>query len=385
MKRRAFLAASAMAVAPASWADCKEDLRLANAWNTQVWTQHRRARDYLASPGRSANPPDWDDHRLVTRLLAAYRRTFSYAHYGDGMWRTFFEKRHKNLHQVFMSGDAKEASKILRVPTTSELHYGYDETTIEPTRKFLGSVQDQANHAVACKMHLVTLAEALGVTRLENPETYPNVPASLAGPETEGLLTMLDGLFGIRIEFPNPFPDEFGLQTARGVAGYRAIHALYQAYRIRSLAPRSVVEVGGGMGRTAYYGFRLGLRDYTIVDLPFTAIAHGYFLGCLLGQDAVVLDGEPHRRDAIKLQSPDTFLASTRKYDLFVNVDSLTEIPPVVARPYYDAFRRRGKRLLSINHEFNSHRVHGDLWDVKHSRFPYWMRRGYVEELYSLS
>jgi hypothetical protein len=384
MKRRSFLAASAMAVTPAAWADCKEDLQRANTWNTWAWTQHRRARDYLAAPGRSAKPRSWDDQRFVTRLLAAYKRTFSYAHYGEGMWRAFFEKRHKNLHQVFMSGDAKEASKILRDPTTSDLHYGYDSTIAEFTRRWVASKQDQENYAVECKMHLVTLAEALGVIRLENPENYPHVPASPAGPETEGLLAKLDGLFGSRIEFPNPFPDEFGLQTARGVAGYRAIHALYQAYRVRSLAPSSVVEIGGGMGRTAYYGFRLGLRDYSVVDLPFTAISHGYFLGCLLGEDAVVLDGESYRRDAIKLQSPDTFLASMRKHDLFVNVDSLTEIPPVVAGPYYEAFRRRGKRLLSINHEANSHRVHVDLEDVKHSRFPYWMRRGYVEELYSL-
>jgi hypothetical protein len=384
MKRRSFLAASAMAATPAAWADCKDDLQRARTWNTWVWTQHRRARDYLAAPGRSANPTAWDDLGLVKRLLAAYRRTFSYEHYGRGLWREFFEKRHGNLHQVFMTGDAPAAAKILRDPASSDLHYGFDSTIAEFTRTRAASAQNRADYAVDCKMRLVTLAESLGLIRLENPENYPHVPASPAGPETEALLAMLDRLFGFRIEFPNPFPDEFGLQTARGVAGERAVYALYEAYRVRSLRPASVVEIGAGMGRAAYYGFRLGLRDFTIVDLPFTAISHGYFLGRLLGEDAVVLDGEPYRRDAIKLQSPDTFLRSTRKYDLFVNVDSFTEIPVAVAAPYYAAFRQRGKQLLSINHEANSHRVHVDLEGVPHSRYPYWMRRGYVEELYSL-
>lgn len=374
-----------MAATPVTWADCRDDLRRANAWNEGVWTRHRRERDYLASPGRSTNPRIRDDLHLVTRLLAAYKRAFSYAHYGDGTWRAFFEKRHKDLHQLFMSGDARSAAMVLRDPAASDLHYGFDTTYAGQTRIWAESAHEHALYATDCKMHLVTLAEAVGLIRVENPENYSPALKSPAGPGTDALLARLDGAFGLKIDFPNPFPNEFGLKTERGVAGYRAIHALYQAYRIHSVQPRSVVEIGGGMGRTAYYCFLLGERDYAIVDLPFTAISHGYFLGCLLGEEAVVLDGEPYRRDAIKLQSPDTFLRSKRKYDLFVNVDSLTEIPPAVAWPYYEAIKDRGKLFLSINHEANSHRVHVDIEGVKHSRFPYWMRRGYVEELYSLS
>jgi hypothetical protein len=384
MKRRSFLAASAAAVTPFSLTGRTEESSRAIAPNIDLWTHHRRDRNYLASSGRSTGPQSWDDLRLVARLLAVYKRTFSLEHYGEGMWRQFFEKRHGSLHKIFMSGDIVAAATVLRNPAASDLHYGFENTVPEFTEKLVNSVQRAEDYAVLCKMHLVTLAEALGLIILENPETYSYKPNSPAGPEIDTLLTQLDRAFGTEIAFPNPFPNEFGLKTPRGIAGYRAVHALYQAYRIRALQPRSVVEIGGGLGRTAYYCHLLGKRDYVMVDLPFTALSQGYFLGTLLGERALVLDGEPYRRDAIKIESPDTFLKSKRNHDLFVNVDSLTEIPLAVATPYYQAFRRRGKLLLSINHEANAHTVHADLGDVKHTRFPYWMRRGYVEELYSL-
>ena len=54
-------------------------------------------------------------------------------------------------------------------------------------------------------------------------------------------------------------------------------------------------------------------------------------------------------------------------------------------RQYIDDAVRQCVRVLSVNHEHNSHRMfdvfanHPRL--VEATRAPYWMRRGYVEEL----
>jgi hypothetical protein len=53
-----------------------------------------------------------------------------------------------------------------------------------------------------------------------------------------------------------------------------AIQAIYQAYRLVEVAGRDarVVEIGDGMGRTALYAHTLGIRNYTIFDLPLTNV-----------------------------------------------------------------------------------------------------------------
>ncbi len=53
-----------------------------------------------------------------------------------------------------------------------------------------------------------------------------------------------------------------------------------------------VLEIGAGLGRTAYYAWRAGIRHYTIVDVPLTAVAQADFLGRTLGPEALTLAGE---------------------------------------------------------------------------------------------
>jgi hypothetical protein len=353
-------------------------------WN--VWTADRRDRDYRAEPAKaigelSSNP------KLVERLLAAYRRTFKKEHYGS-MWGTIFEQNHLAIHQVFMAGTAAAAEQILRDPASTELHHGFDTTVAEFTKRLMASEATARGLAKACKMKLVTLGDALGVTALDNPEAYCAHPEPTPAPETDELLERIERALGFRIDFPNPFPNEFGLATKRGIAGYRAINALYQAHRIKTLVapirnPR-ILEIGGGTGRTAYYAHKLGLKNYWIVDLPFTAISQGYFLGRTLGPDSVAADGEPETADAVKLYAPETFFARKERYDLIINVDSLTEMGRETASAYWKAIRSRAGRFLSINHESNEYTVRQVAGLAPETRYPYWMRRGYAEELYLL-
>ena len=353
-------------------------------WN--VWTADRRDRDYRAEPAKasgelSSNP------ELVERLLASYRRTFKKEHYGS-MWGTIFEQNHLPLHQVFMTGTAAEAERILRDPASTELHHGFDTTVADFTKRLMASEATARGLAKTCKMKLLTLGDALGVTGLDNPEAYCARPEPAPAPATDELLDRVERALGFTIDFPNPFPNEFGLATNRGIAGYRAINALYQAHRIKMLVARirnpRILEIGGGTGRTAYYAHKLGLRNYSIVDLPFTAISQGYFLGRTLGRGSIAADGDPATASVIKLYAPETFFAHKERYDLIVNVDSLTEMGWETASAYSKAIRSRAARFLSINHESNEFTVRQLPGLVPQTRYPYWMRRGYVEELYLL-
>jgi hypothetical protein len=360
------------------------DVYLGSVADWNVWSADRRDRDYRAEPGRaigelSSNP------KLVERLLASYRRTFKKAHYGS-MWGTIFEQNHLPIHRVFMGGTAAEAERILGNPTTTEIHHGFDTTVAEFTKRLIASETTARGLAKTCKMKLLTLGDALGVTTLDNPESYCAHPEPTPALDTDQLLERIEGAIGFKISFPNPFPNEFGLATKRGVAGYRAINALYQAYRIKELVggvrnPR-ILEIGGGTGRTAYYAHKLGLKNYSIVDLPFTAISQGYFLGRTLGPESVCADGEPEKADAVKLYAPETFFARRERYDLIVNIDSLTEMGRETASAYCKAIRSRAARFLSINHESNEFTVRQVSGVAPETRYPYWMRRGYVEELY---
>jgi hypothetical protein len=243
-------------------------------------------------------------------------------------------------------------------------------------------------YAKLCLDGLVRLAESVGAIPIDNPETWPTKRGSIW--EAESVLTELNKSYG-SFSVPNPFPGEHGLKTSRGIISYRVPQSIYQAWRIRQLVhgisnPR-ILEIGAGLGRTAYYAYELGIKDYTIVDLPITSAAQAYFLGRTIGDENIYLDGEqPHEFTyKIKILTPKTFFDETNKYDLIMNVDSLTEMDFSVAHAYWNKIKASTGKFLSINHESNAFRVRDlvveDLSNLDIHREPYWMRRGYIEEM----
>lgn len=296
----------------------------------------------------------------MSSLLERYRAAFKEQHY-SGIWREIFNQHHRELHKIFMFGSVEESAHLLRNPASNMLHYGFENT--------IRGVNGASSEDVSM---LRQLAEALGVERAPNPEAPTTLRyrfgmwrRDLAQKisDCSGLLERIDRELGARIDFPNVFPGEFGIRTSRGIACYRAIHAVYQA----SFLHGSVVEIGGGLGRTAYYATRIGVRNYTLVDLPFTALSQGYFLGNALGQHE------------IRCVPPDAFFEEGMAYDVCLNVDSLTELSQDAAEHYARAIRARCKMFISINHEANEFTIR-ELFGRPSSRCQYWLRPGYVEE-----
>lgn len=300
-----------------------------------------------------------DDEALIDEVLASYRRSAQPA--GESMWSDFYRQFHAEIDEAFRTNRAR-ASQILRDPVTSDLFYGFDNLC-----RSLGSRLEDRRAPGQALDALIGFAEALGVRRMDNPEGYRLKAARI---DPDEILASIDAAIGVALPVPNPYRGHYGVKTSRGVLTYRVPQAMYQAWRIRELAGTGarVLEIGGGLGFTALYARMLGIRDYTIVDIPITAAAQRYFLGRC---------GVP-----VRLQTPDEFHADSSRYDLIANIDSLTELDRSVAEGYVCAIKSRARIFLSINHESNAFTVR-DL--IQGSRHPYWMRRGYVEEICQFS
>jgi hypothetical protein len=237
---------------------------------------------------------------------------------------------------------------------------------------------------------LLSLGEAVGVVNITNPESLKIRMAITP----DAAIELLENEFGFNLSFPNPFEGEFGIDTKKGIVSYRAMQALYQAWKISTIVkdipnPR-ILEIGGGLGRTAFYCRQFGINDYTIVDIPMSSLAQGNFLGRVIPETDLVLFGEAVEPDEqaskIKLVHPKAFFASSNEYDLIINVDSLTELDINIAKEYLMKISLVGRRFLSINHEINTFSINSIWKENKILKKTYrnfsWMRRGYAEELF---
>ncbi|HEX4121088.1 MAG TPA: putative sugar O-methyltransferase [Verrucomicrobiae bacterium] len=323
---------------------------------------------------------------FVSRIKGAYRlATKGEDELGDSMWAEI-AKRNLVVHEALMADDGR-LEGILNEPGKSDLFYGFHSLFADRTGRLrTGSEKERRTMAEGLFREVVRLCQALGRCRVRNPES-PAEQNAFTMKDLEMLLDGLDGVFGSRVHFPNPYPDEFGLVTSRGVASYRAIHALYQAFRVRQLAKvygARILEIGAGMGRTVGYLWGLGLRDCTIVDLPMTNVAQASFLGQTIGAESITLFGEKPGPGRVRIFTPDWLRKCGEKFDVVLNVDSMTEMDRRYAEEYGAFIRTNAKCFLSINHDANPFRV-CDLDAFKPAavgRFPYWMREGYTEEIY---
>jgi SAM-dependent methyltransferase len=331
-----------------------------------------------------------DDLPLVQRVVAAYRLAAAEdLKTGASMWTDFFKTMHGAIHRTFLEGSLEDAAAVLRDPSRNNLFYGFDSLSAEIFKHAASAAWRQRNAEVAVD-GLARLAIAIGAIRSPYPAAYSTGYGERPRLDAESLFRAIDGEAGRAFTLPNPYPHEPGAATSRGILSYRAPQAMYQALRIRDLTkglarPR-VLEIGGGLGRTAFHAAELGIDDYTIVDIPISSAAQGYFLGRALGPDRISLLGESHADAAarVKLASPDALFADGKRYDIVVNVDSLTEMAQPVAERYIGRIKANGGVFLSINHEFNPFTVK-ELFGEACPGAPldrrlYPMRDGYLEE-----
>lgn len=275
--------------------------------------------------------------------------------------------------------DARDYTKQLRYalsnPITHNLWYGFDGLA----RHFAKDVLE----VDAYRVHdiLRRFFEASGA-RMWQEERGPIPPAI----GNSVIVAGLEEALGVELDFPAPYPRMRGIADRRGIIRPRALWGLYLAWRAREAGAQTVLELGGGLGYAAHYASRLGISDYTIVDIPLTLVASGHFLGLTHGDDKVLLHGEKDDGGQIfRLLPPQAFPAE-KKFDMVVNMDSFPEFGLEIAREYVGKIKKSTKKFLSINHEGEKYTVRQLFMDdpdiVRYSRTPFWLRKGYVEEVF---
>ena len=315
---------------------------------------------------------------LATRIQAAYRAGLALdVGAKEGMWLDgTIPTLRRDVHERLLDPDLAVLEAMLADPGSTDLQYGFEDNA-----RSLGAARDdkaRRDRALGAYRQLILLVQALGGLRLGETalDLYPY-------PTLDRLLDRLVATLGIEVAFPNPFPGEEGLGTERGILTYRATQAIYQAWRIRQLTAHAdrprILEIGAGSGRTAYYAWQLGIRDYTIIDLPITCAASANFLARTLGPDRVGLYGEDRDAD-IEIVPAGSLHGLSGRFDLVLNADSMTEMSRDTAQSYVEFSLRSADLFLSMNHERNPFTVHELCGDRLRSRALYWMRDGYVEE-----
>lgn len=347
-----------------------------------------------------------DDVAIAERLLAAHRAAARSAPPAPPAERADVWTRimagQRRLASLLRGGDPRELAAYLcnlsRHDASEGLEqgsYGFQRVMGDPSyRRFVALMAGDA---------LVSLAEAVGALAVENPEQGPFGQSIHRDPAE--LVERISARVGADIAPPEVDGGLLKLDTGRGLFGGRDANAIYTAHLLRQTtldlrAPR-ICEIGAGSGRVAYWSRRFGLGSYTVVDLPHINVVQGYYLLKSLAGDEVSLYGEdPPGAASGRVQIlPAHAIAELRgpHFDLVLNQDSFPEIDPGTVADYLRWVKRCCEgSMISINHEskppYGRGRAHLSVpelvdevggFQLTH-RFPYWLRRGYVVELYRI-
>ena len=307
----------------------------------------------------------------------------------DSHWDPIFKKYHSKYLDILLNNN-EGALKILNNPGSTDLFMGFDSNCISLKKKPRHIDKYENNLLVIDK--LLLFAEFLKIKRADNPERYKIINKSKIN--LNDLINKIEEKIGINLDFKNPFPGEQGIEMNNGILSNREIQAVYQAYRIKDLCKQFkdpvVVEIGGGLGRTAYYCRKFNITNYTLVDIPISSLCQGNYLGRMIGEENILLNSEFkyfNNQNKCKIISPKTYFSNNINFDLAFNADSLTEIDINTQKQYINSFLSKSKIFYSINHEDNLLTVNSHFNNnyKSYSRNLYWLRRGYLEEIFSFN
>ena len=347
--------------------------------------------DYLPSD-------KYDDTHLYQRLITSYQKATSIkSDKGDGVWKIFSNKYHSQLAAYLEHGDTENVglilSKMFRDPVTSGLALG-EETYLATMKNPYSSSLDWHDKALS-------LGQAAGIVSVQNPEQgkYGTI---LNNDSVDILRRTVE-----QLELP-PLPPQigamFGVRFGNGVVPVNYLQHLYTAHRASTILPEKTctcLEIGGGVGFLAYIMASIGFKQYYIVDLPLVNTLQAYLLLKSDLAERVRLFGE----DKINTEFSIHILPSShvnelpaKFFDLIINQDSFPEMNKETMIGYLKSIQIKGRGyFLSINHEaqtsYGMNSMQGCVYDICRKepglrmiyRNPYWMRKGYVEELYKVA
>jgi len=313
---------------------------------------------------------------------------------GDSQWNSIFNIFHLNILNLVKEDNSK-FNEVMDNPEEYNLFYGFDGNCKELKQNL--KLRNNREEKLLIAQKILSISEYFGILRLDSGENFKNNFKRL---NVNNLISKIEKKIRIKLKFHNPFPGEEGIVTNRGIISLREVEAIYQAYRIKIFLDQNktkskILEIGGGLGRTAYYCYRLGLKNYTLVDLKIPLLSQSNYLSRLCGENNIMLGGNIKNRiknsKKIKLISPKELFDSNEKFDLVFNSDSLTEIDYKNQKKYINFIKKNSKTFYSINHEKNKHTVFNLMkyFSSKnkfiYNKSIYWMRKGYLEEIFKFN
>ena len=345
-----------------------------------------------------------DDEAIAARLLNIFHRMLAYEiehiapenRPNSGVWEMVRHEFHGEFYRIMASRNVADLAAYLRNGLRRSIAYGLGLGD-EVFRAMSDGGEGQSNNLALLADRLASLAVAIGALPQENPE-QGRYGINLQMPVVE-LVRCIEARLGKDIHRPL-VAGLFGVEVGPGrIVDHRVPDDVYCAFRLETLrnthGARRVCEIGAGFGGTAFQASRHGIEPYTIVDLPSVNILQAYFLMKTFGADAVSLFGEDAAGRRFNVQPYWMFFSEELQFDLVLNRDSMPEMPEPRAREYLQEMERRGCAFLSINQEAEAdaayvgvkqlivHRLAASYPGLRSAgRAPYWVRKGYVEELF---
>ena len=167
---------------------------------------------------------------------------------------------------------------MLNNPNKNDLFLGLDPNHLSNHNKKSDYYLFNSGYLVINKIFI--FAEYLGLIQGFNPIKIYHHVITRKYPDLEKIIRLIEKKINLKLNFKNPFPGETGIKTSRGVITSNEIDALFDAWKIKHIVNKneSLLEVGGGLGRTAYYCYLFGVRDITIVDIPMSNLIQANYL-----------------------------------------------------------------------------------------------------------
>jgi len=319
----------------------------------------------------------------------------------DDIWKTIKNNHHSKLISVLENSEIDQAEEFfLNICKTEAImgfmcHFQYNE--------LINDEQKLRYEAIQTLDILCRLAEAFGVLPLECPEQGywgRNINCDI-----NKIIVDLEAVLDSEIQSPKAGGGTFGLKTIRGIISRKDCIAIYQAFRLAKILDNaffeSIAEIGGGTGTLAFHLYKRGFRNLKLYDLPQVAALQSYYLIKSLPNAKIRLFGEKNQNedDSITILPYWDFSNSEKNsYKLVLNSDSFPEIEKEIVTQYLMDIKKNSDLFLSFNQESSAfmwekeqgtqHIIKDLITEVggfnRKYRFPFWMRRGYVEELYEV-
>jgi hypothetical protein len=348
-------------------------------------------------------PPGEAEFRICERLIASYRAAKAHRapRFSADLWDRVHCDVGKPIDDLVELRNHRGLAELLQNGIRRDFSFGLGSGPAWYARAATGDT-DVIRTVIVDRF--LSLAEYLGVVPVENPES--DSFGSLGYAELSEIAQSVEESLGCDISTPAVF-GLFGIRVDGRLLTIRTPDALYVSNAMKQMGD-AVLEIGAGFGLCAYYATRqrpaATAGKYTILDLPLTNLLQGYFLLKALGESTVRLFGEEESGQAVSvLPYFSTMDLRARSADVILCQDVFPELGVDKIEYYLSNIGRIGRGVLyTINHE-GSYRLKAHATNANaplpvnvcnhikdrrgfktRSRSPYWIRKGYVEEIYEI-